>query len=52
MFAGLLGFLAVALVAAAVTAERLAPWPEWAARAAGAIVVAAGALATVRALPA
>jgi predicted metal-binding membrane protein len=40
----------MAIVAAAITVERLAPWPERAARAAGLVVLAAGALAIARVL--
>ncbi len=48
--AGAMDLGAMALVAPAITVERLAPWPEWTARAAGAVVAAAGALAVARAL--
>lgn len=50
LVAGVMDLAAMALVAAAITVERLAPWPDWAARAAGAVVFAAGALAIARAL--
>ncbi len=41
---------AMAMVAAAITVERLASRPERAARATGVIIVAVGALVIVRAL--
>ncbi len=48
--AGMMDLGAIAIVAVAITAERLAPRPEWTARAAGAVVVATGALVIARAL--
>jgi len=50
LVAGVMDLGAMALVAAAITLERLAPRPERAARAAGVVVIAAGALVIARAL--
>jgi predicted metal-binding membrane protein len=50
LVAGVMDLGAMALVAAAVTVERLAPRPERAARASGALIVAAGALVIAWAL--
>jgi predicted metal-binding membrane protein len=47
---GVMDLGAMALVAAAITVERLAPRPERAARASGVVVIAVGALAIARAL--
>lgn len=40
----------MALAAAAITAERFAPWPERAARVTGALVIVAGVVVLTRAL--
>ena len=50
LVAGVMDLGAMAAVAVAVTLERLAPWPRAAARAIGAVVVGAGALALARVL--
>ena len=50
LVAGVMDLGAMALVAAAITLERLAPWPGAAARATGVAAVAAGALVVARAL--
>ena len=50
LVAGVMDLRVMAVVAAAITFERLAPWPAFAARAAGVLAVAAGAFALVRAL--
>lgn len=50
LVAGVMDLGAMALVAAAITVERLAPWPRLAAGIAGAAAAAAGALAMARAL--
>ena len=47
---GVMNLGTMAVVACAVTIERLAPWPRLAARAAGAVILGAGALAVVRGL--
>ena len=47
---GVMDVAAMSVVAAAITVERLAPAPERAARAVGAVAIAAGALLVVRAL--
>ncbi len=47
---GVMDLGAMAIVATAITVERLAPWPERVARATGAVAIAAGALAIARAL--
>jgi predicted metal-binding membrane protein len=51
LVAGVMDLGTMALVAAAITVERLAPSPGLAARAAGIAVIAAGALAITRARP-
>ena len=50
LVAGVMDLGAMALVAAAITVERLATRPERAARATGVVIVAVGALAIARAL--
>jgi predicted metal-binding membrane protein len=47
---GVMDLGAMAMVAAAISAERLAPSPERIARATGVIIIGAGALMIVRAL--
>ena len=47
---GVMDLRAMALVAAAITAERLAPWPILTARVSGALVLAAGIAAMGRAV--
>jgi len=47
---GVMDLGAMAMVAAAITLERLAPRPEWVARATGAVAIVAGAAVLVRAL--
>jgi predicted metal-binding membrane protein len=47
---GVMELGAMALVAGAITAERLSPWPERAARVAGVAVLAGGVVAIVRAV--
>jgi len=47
---GVMDLGAMALVAAAITVERLAPSPERAARATGVVIVAAGAVVIARGL--
>jgi predicted metal-binding membrane protein len=47
---GVMDLEAMALVAAAITGERLAPRPVGVARTTGAAVIAAGAVVVVRAL--
>ena len=50
LVAGVMDLRVMVVVAAAITFERLAPWPAFAARAAGVLAVAAGAFALVRAV--
>jgi len=47
---GVMDLVVMAVVACAITLERLAPWPRLAARTAGAVALGAGAVALVRAL--
>jgi len=47
---GMMNLAAIAVVAAAITVERLAPRPEWAGRACGAVVMLTGAGLIARAL--
>jgi len=47
---GVMDLRAMAMVAAAITAERLAPWPDRVARVAGSAVIAAGVLVIAQAL--
>jgi predicted metal-binding membrane protein len=50
LVAGMMNLAVVALVAAAITLERLAPRPEWTARAIGIVIAGIGVLAVVRAV--
>ena len=50
LVAGVMDLGAMAVVAAAITVERLAPRPESAARATGMVAIAAGAVLMARAL--
>jgi len=50
LVAGVMDLRVMAVVAAAITVERLVPWPAVAARAAGVLAVAAGVFAVGRAL--
>jgi predicted metal-binding membrane protein len=47
---GMMRLGTIALVAAAITLERVAPWPERTARALGAVILAVGALTLARGL--
>jgi len=47
---GVMDLAVMAVVACAITIERLAPWPNLAARAGGTVLLGAGALAVARAL--
>ncbi len=50
LVAGVMDLRAMAAVGAAITAERLGPWPERVARVTGALVLAAGIVVIARAL--
>ena len=50
LVAGTMNLGLMLIIAAAITGERLAPKPEWIARGAGAVMLAAGALTMVRAM--
>jgi predicted metal-binding membrane protein len=50
LVAGVMDLRVMAVVTAAITLERLVPWPALAARAAGVLAVAAGVFAVGRAL--